>query len=84
MFKIRLARSVEHARSPGNGRGPRRKRERHVLRQRPEYGIKLFTKLRRGERDSFRAAVAGIVGLRAGRDVARRWNRCRWQEAVFR
>lgn len=82
---IRLARSVEHARSPGNGRGPRerRGRERHVSRRRPEHGVGFFAKLRRGERGSFRNAVADIAGLRAGRDVARPRNRRHWQKVVL-
>lgn len=84
MFKIRLARSVEHARSPRNGKRLRRKRERYVQDRRPGHGNGFFTKLRRGERASFRPAVADIAGLRAGRDVAHRWNRCHWQKALFK
>lgn len=74
IFKIRLARSVEYARAPGNGKRPCREWKRHVQRPCPEPGIRFFAKLRRSERDSFRAAVAGIAGLHAGRIVARYRN----------
>lgn len=82
MFKIRLARAVEYARTPGNGE--ERHRERRVQRERTECRVKFAARLRRGERGSFRAADGGVGGLRARRDTACRRHRRRRQKTVFK